>query len=64
MEAVSAVVEAAVATARVHAVAMRRVRRVRLHPATSKEGQGEQGQSQAGSEKERQMREHLASAPP
>ena len=52
MEAVSAVVEAAVAAARVNAVAVWRARRVCLNPIAAEDRKGEQGHCNAGGEKE------------
>lgn len=52
MEAVSAVVEAAVAAAWVNAVAVWRVRRVCLNPVAAEDRKGEQGDCKAGGEEE------------
>jgi hypothetical protein len=64
MEAVSAVVEATVAAARVYAVAVRRVGRVRLNTVTAQNRKGQQSHSCAGSEQQGQVRERMPTAPP
>jgi hypothetical protein len=54
-----------VAAPRMDSVAMRRMgRRICLHPAASEDGQREEGQGKAGSEKQRQLHKQLATAPP
>jgi len=63
MEAVSAVVEATIAAARMDAVPMR-LRLGRLHPVAADSRKGEQNHCGTGSEQQRQVREHVGSAPP
>ena len=64
MEAVSAVVETAVATARVHPVAVRRVRRVGLDAVAAKNGEGEEDRRGADGEQQGHVRERVTTAPP
>jgi hypothetical protein len=64
MEAVSAVVEAAVSSAWVDTVSVRRVRRVRLNPVAAQNRKGQQSQGRAGSKQQRQVRDRLNPAPP
>jgi hypothetical protein len=64
MKAMSAVVETTVAAAWVDAVAVRWVRRVRLNTVAAQNRKGQQSQSCARSEQQRQVREGLAPAPP
>jgi hypothetical protein len=64
MEAVSAVVEAAVSSAWVDTVSVRRVRRVRLNPVAAESRKGQQSQGRAGSEQQCQVRDRLNPAPP
>jgi hypothetical protein len=52
-----------VATARMDAIAMR-LRRGCLHPVAAESRKREQNQSGTGSDQQRQVREHLGSAPP
>jgi len=63
MECVPAVVKVIVAAAVVEAVAVRRLWRGCLNPVTIQNGQGDQCKG-AGSEKQHQVRAHLATAPP
>ncbi len=64
MEGVPAVVKVIVAAARVDAVAVWRMWRGCLDPVAAKNGQGEQRHGNAGSEQQRHVREHVATAPP
>jgi hypothetical protein len=64
MEAVSAVVEATVAAARVDTVTVRRIRRICLNPVAAENREGEQGDRDTGSQKQPQMCERMGPAPP
>jgi hypothetical protein len=64
MVAVPAVVEMIVAAAWMDPVAMRRLRRGGLDPVIAKSGQGEQCNCDTGSQEQRQVRAHVAAAPP
>jgi hypothetical protein len=61
---VSAVVEAAVAAARVNAVAVRWVWWVRLHRRVAENGQREQRKRDGGEEQQRHVGKRAAAAPP
>jgi hypothetical protein len=64
MERVPAVVEVIVAAAWVDAVAVRMLWLGCLNPVAAKNGQREQRHGNAGSEQQRHVREHVATAPP